>query len=141
MSTTLDPLGDPLGDPLADPALAELRTAFLRARARDTTVRLSLAMFRARGYAQVWGRDDEARRWSSTAEQLRSELDELDRRIADATTGTREAGAARLVDAPRESTGDGTDPFVDASRESTGDGTEPSERSAHHSDGSARPLV
>ena len=65
-----------------DPRVADLPKAFLRARVRDTTVRLSLAMFRAREYGQVWGRDDEARRWAATAEQLRAELDALDARLA-----------------------------------------------------------
>ena len=81
-----DPLAVDRGDPrtasYADPGVAELGTAFLRARVRDTTVRLSLAMFQAREYGQVWGRDAEARRWAASAEQLRAELDALDARLA-----------------------------------------------------------
>lgn len=82
MSTSVDQCRDPLVGNPADPALAELRAAFLQARVRDTTVRLSLAMFRARGYAQVWGRDEDARRWTQAAEELRAELETLHEELA-----------------------------------------------------------
>ena len=82
MSTPLGHRGDPLVGPPVDPGLAELQAAFLRARVRDTTVRLSLAMFQARGYAQVWGRDDDARHWAQAADELRGELDALTDQLA-----------------------------------------------------------
>lgn len=90
---------DPLVGHPGDPGLAGLRDAFLRARVRDTTVRLSLAMFRARGYAEVWGRDDDARRWAQTADELRTELDGLHRQLdddgADSPVGDAADGAVR----------------------------------------------
>ena len=82
MSTSVEQSADPLVGHAGDPGLVELQQAFLRARVRDTTVRLSLAMFQARGYAQVWGRDDDARHWSQTADELRGELDVLTDQLA-----------------------------------------------------------
>lgn len=84
MSTSVDHPSDPLVGHAGDAGLAELRDAFLRARVRDTTVRLNLAMYQARGYAQVWGRDEDAQRWARTAEQLQSELDGLRHRQEEA---------------------------------------------------------
>ncbi|OZB87520.1 MAG: hypothetical protein B7X41_12810 [Microbacterium sp. 14-71-5] len=92
MTTSVD-RRDPLVGRPGDPELAGLREAFLRARVRDTTVRLSLAMFRARGYAEVWGGDDDARRWAQTATELRTELDGLHRQLVD-------DGADGSVEAP-----------------------------------------
>lgn len=108
MTTSLD-RRDPLVGHPGDPGLAGLRDAFLRARVRDTTVRLSLAMFRARGYAEVWGRDDDARRWAQTAEELKAELDGLHRQLdddgadgpsGDAADGAVDDAADGSVDVP-----------------------------------------
>lgn len=92
MTASLD-RRDPLVGHPGDPGLAGLREAFLRARVRDTTVRLSLAMFRARGYAEVWGRDDDARRWAQTAAELKAELDGLHRQLDDGAEGSSGDGA------------------------------------------------
>ena len=98
MSTSVEQSADPLVGHAGDPGLAELQQAFLRARVRDTTVRLSLAMFQARGYGQVWGRDDDARRWCATAEQLQSELEGLHAQLSEAeSTQDGATGDARLV--------------------------------------------
>ncbi|WP_263731281.1 hypothetical protein [Cellulomonas sp. SG140] len=95
MTASLDRRDPLVGDP-GDPGLTGLRDAFLRARVRDTTVRLSLAMFRARGYAEVWGRDDDARRWAQTAAELRTELDGLQRQLDDdGADGANRDGADR----------------------------------------------
>lgn len=99
MTTSVD-RRDPLVGHPGDPGLAGLREAFLRARVRDTTVRLSLAMFRARGYAEVWGRDDDAHRWAETAAELRTELDGLHRQLDDGAGGPSDAGADNPVDGP-----------------------------------------
>jgi len=82
MSTFPNQGGNPLAADRADSRLADLQAAFLQARVRDTTVRLSLAMFQARGYAEVWGRDAEARTWESNAERIRADLAELNAQLA-----------------------------------------------------------
>lgn len=82
MSALLDQDGNPLAADRADPRVAGLQAALLRARVRDTTVRLSLAVFRARGYAEVWGMEAEARVWESNAERVRADLAELNARLA-----------------------------------------------------------
>ncbi|MGV8978386.1 MAG: hypothetical protein ACOH17_10100 [Cellulomonas sp.] len=81
MSTFLDQGGNPLAADCADARVDGLQADILRARVRDTTVRLSLAMFQARGYAQVWGRDAEALTWEANAERIRVELAELNSRL------------------------------------------------------------
>ena len=100
MTTSVD-RRDPLVGQPGDPGLAGLQEAFLRARVRDTTVRLSLAMFRARGYAEVWGRDEDARRWAQTAAELRTELDGLHRQLdedgADGPVHAPESPRSRLA--------------------------------------------
>lgn len=92
MSTSVDHPSDPLVGRAGDPGLEELRGAFLRARVRDTTVRLSLAMFQAQGYAQVWGHDEDAQRWARTADQLQTELDGLHHQL-DETGGEGSSSA------------------------------------------------
>jgi hypothetical protein len=82
MSTFPNQGGNPLAADRDDSRVADLQAAFLRARVRDTTVRLSLAMFRARGYAEVWGMDAEARAWESNAERIRADLAELTDQMA-----------------------------------------------------------
>ena len=77
MSTFPTDDGNPLVADRDDPRVADLEAAFLRARVRDTKVRLSLAVFQARGYAQVRGRQAEARTWESNAERIRADLAEL----------------------------------------------------------------
>jgi len=82
MSTFPNQGGDPLVADRGDSRVAGLQAALLRARVRDTTVRLSLAMFQAHGYAQVWGREAEARTWESNAERIRADLAELNDQLA-----------------------------------------------------------
>ena len=82
MSTFPDQGGNPLVADRDDWRVAALQAAFLRARVRDTTVRLSLSMFQARGYAQVWGREAEALAWESNAERIRADLAELNDQLA-----------------------------------------------------------
>lgn len=53
------------------------QAVLLQARVRDMTVRLSLAVFRARGYAEVWGMESEALVWEANAERIRTDLVDL----------------------------------------------------------------
>jgi hypothetical protein len=69
--------GNPLVADSDDSRVADLQAAFLRARVRDTKVRLSLAMFQADGYAKVGGREAEARTWESNVERIRADRAEL----------------------------------------------------------------
>ena len=61
---------------------ADQQAALLQARVRDMTVRLSLASFRARGYADVWGMEAEALVWEANAERIRAELVDLKDQLA-----------------------------------------------------------
>lgn len=74
--------GNPLVADRDDPRVAGLQAALLRARVLDTTVRLSLAVFRARGYTEEWGKEAEACVGESNAERVRAELAELNARLA-----------------------------------------------------------
>jgi len=82
MRTLTEVGGNPLAADRDDSRVAGQQAALLRARVRDTTVRLSLAMFRARGYAEVWGMEAEARVWESNAERIRADLADLNARLA-----------------------------------------------------------
>ena len=61
---------------------ADQQAALLQARVRDMTVRLSLASFRARGYADMWGMEAEALVWEANAERIRAELVDLKDQLA-----------------------------------------------------------
>ena len=82
MRTLTELGGNPLVADRDDSRFAGQQAALLRAQVRDTTVRLSLAMFRARGYAEVWGMEAEALVWEANAERIRADLAELNARLA-----------------------------------------------------------
>jgi len=82
MEMLTEPGVDPLAAARDDALVAAQQAALLRARARDTTVRLSLAMFRARGYAEVWGMDAEVRAWEANADSIRADLAALNDQLA-----------------------------------------------------------
>ncbi|PVU83245.1 hypothetical protein DDP54_09855 [Cellulomonas sp. WB94] len=82
MRTLTQAGSNPLAVDRDDSRDAAQKAALLRARVRDTTVRLSLAMFRARGYAEVWGMEAEALVWEANADSIRADLAELNGQLA-----------------------------------------------------------
>lgn len=82
MGTLPEVMGGSLATDRDDTRDAEQQAALLRARLRDMTVRLSLATFRARSYADVWGMEAEALVWEANAERIRADLADLKDQLA-----------------------------------------------------------
>ncbi|HEX5334048.1 MAG TPA: hypothetical protein VFW79_15545 [Cellulomonas sp.] len=82
MRSLSEPGANPLAADRDDARDADQQVALLQARVRDMTVRLSLANFRARGYADVWGMEAEALVWEANAERIRADLADLRDQLA-----------------------------------------------------------